>query len=136
MSAQGVSSREVLAQRSSFQSESSSSSQHAEVLQRLGNIEGELRLLRVPLPSRCLSVKEVAQTLGLSPAAVQGLINRDELAALQLQLGGRKIYRVQLTDLNAFIEAKKKPAAWIANDETIFTVPDWTDYSRSGPTRP
>jgi excisionase family DNA binding protein len=106
---------------------SSESDLLARLDQRLGNIEEGLRLLRVPLPSRCLKVKEVAEVLDLSVAAVQGLINRGELPALQLSFGNRKVFRVQLTDLNEFIEQKKAPTSWKANDADTISIPTFDD---------
>lgn len=77
--------------------------------ERLNGIEQALRLLRTPMPSRCLTCKEAAEVLGLGVAAVQGLVNAGELPALRLTFGARKVYRIQLTDLEAFIDRKKKP---------------------------
>lgn len=99
------------------------------IAERLTAIEQHLRLLRVPLPSPCLPVKEAAQVLGLSPHTVQGLINSGELRALTFRLGARKIYRIQASDLEAFIEAKKNPSAE-RGTEKVFAVPDWRINSK------
>jgi excisionase family DNA binding protein len=108
-----------------------------QISQQLSRIEEAMRLLRVPLPSRCLKVKEAADVLGLSEGAVQGLINRGELPGLQMTFGSRKVFRVQLNDLNAFIEAKKKPTPQAEISEQVFTVPGWqASDSSDGTTSP
>lgn len=54
---------------------------------------------------RLLTVKQAASRMACSPANVYGLIEKGELAVVQV--GARKGYRVDLRDLEAFIGDRK-----------------------------
>ena len=71
----------------------------------------QLRLLRVPMPPRLLSVSEVCEILGLSPKSVQRAVRVGELRAAVFECGRRRIYRVQATDLQTFIDERKRGRA-------------------------
>ena len=79
--------------------------------------------MRTPLPPRCLSVKETAGVLGLSPSTVQGLVNSGKLTALRMIFGSRKVYRIQKTDLEAYIEKTKAGA--VAAQDTVIEIPNF-----------
>ena len=51
-----------------------------------------------------LSVKEVAELLGVSSDHVQGLIRQGELIAYRV---GAKAYRIKQEDLDSFLEERK-----------------------------
>jgi excisionase family DNA binding protein len=73
----------------------------------VGAIAEELRLLRVPLPPRLLTVAECCAVLSLAPKTVQRLIRDGELRAIPFECGRRRLYRVQISDLQLFIERSK-----------------------------
>lgn len=127
MSAQDLLQRQVLAQRSCVQSESSSSSQHAEVLQRLGNIEAALALLRFPMPSPMLKVSEAAKVLRVSEATVKRWIESGKLKASRFDLGSTSVFRVAQADLQAFINwhlvGPTEPMC-DPHDDSFLEVPD------------
>lgn len=73
----------------------------------LAAVAEQMRMLRVPLPPRLLSVSEVADVLQLSSRSVQRLITAGEIRGVIFRCGRRTIFRVQLTDLQDFIDREK-----------------------------
>lgn len=127
MSAQGVSPREMLAQSSSVQSESSTSSQHAEVLQRLGNIEAAIALLRFPMPEQALTLSQTAKVLQVSVRTVRSIIDRGELRAFAVPLqSGRKLYRISQSALRDFMHqtGSAPPKSKPPSKQGLIQVPD------------
>ena len=61
-----------------------------------------------------MTIADVAEVLATSQAQVRALIQRRELRAMQL--GGRNQWRVQISDLEAFIEEQYRR---IEADETL-----------------
>lgn len=127
MSVQDPSSRDGLAQNLSVPSESpSSSSQLTEVLQRLGNIEGSLALLRFPMPPPMLKVSEAAKVLRVSEATVKRWIESGKLKASRFDLASTTVYRVAQADLQAFINGHiVGPVETMCDvDDSFLEVPD------------
>ena len=52
--------------------------------------------------TRFLTIADVAETLSVSPGQVRTLIKNGELPAIQV--GGRKQWRIEESDLEAFVE--------------------------------
>ncbi|GAB3260059.1 hypothetical protein GCM10027425_22920 [Alteromonas gracilis] len=61
-----------------------------------------------------MTIADVAEVLATSQAQVRALIQRRELRAMQL--GGRNQWRVQISDLEAFIEEQYRR---VEADETL-----------------
>lgn len=77
----------------------------------LASVAEQLRLLRLPL-SPLLSIDDAAQTLGVSRKTVDRLIADERLPVVSIESGrgDQRIKRIQASDLQAFIDARRHPA--------------------------
>ena len=57
------------------------------------------------MPQRYLSLADVAETLGVSVGQVRTMVTTGELEGFQM--GGRKIWRVDVADLEAYVQRAK-----------------------------
>lgn len=57
------------------------------------------------MPQQYLSLADVAEVLGVSVGQVRSMVTSGELEGFQL--GGRKIWRVGVEDLEAYVERQK-----------------------------
>ncbi|AEI11662.1 helix-turn-helix domain-containing protein [Cellulomonas gilvus] len=57
------------------------------------------------MPQQYLSLADVAEILGVSVGQVRSMVTTGELEAFQL--GGRKIWRVGVEDLDAYVDRQK-----------------------------
>ena len=75
------------------------------------SVAEQLRLLRLPL-SPLLSIEDAAQTLGISRKTVDRLIADERLPVVSIESGrgDQRIKRIQASDLQAFIDARRHPA--------------------------
>jgi excisionase family DNA binding protein len=87
----------------------------AEIAERLGRIESALLSHRTPLPPPMLKVSEVARVLRVSDRTVRRYIDRGELLAARLDLGGQIVFRINQHDLTAFIDGTGSQAKQAAS---------------------
>jgi excisionase family DNA binding protein len=82
-----------------------------EIRAALSAMAEQLRLLRLPL-SPLLSVEEAAETLGVSRKTIDRLIADGRLPVVSIESGrgDQRIKRVQASDLQSFIDARRHPA--------------------------
>lgn len=77
----------------------------------VAGVAEQLRLLRLPL-SPLLSIDDTAQSLGVSRKTVDRLIADERLPVVSIESGrgDQRIKRIQASDLQAFIDARRHPA--------------------------
>lgn len=90
-----------------------------ELFARLKAIEDHLKLARVPL-SPLLTPADVARHLRVSKPTALKLIRSGELQSASFMVGTRKVYRVSVDQLRAFLSARKEKGALIGPSKTIF----------------
>ena len=76
--------------------------------------------VQASLPTRLLTFKEAARVLGCSASTVYSL--RETGALPVVSIGPRKGYRVELSDLQAFIERRKQQIFPAPADESFFDL--------------
>ncbi len=73
-------------------------------------------------PARFLTLNDVAEVLNTSLAQVTALVKREELKALKL--GGRGQWRVETTELEAFIERMYADTQAHLRGQTVGAAPE------------
>jgi excisionase family DNA binding protein len=66
------------------------------------------------MPARFVPLADVAETLSISAAQAYALVRRGELRAIQV--GGRGQWRVELTELEAYIERQYAETARLSTE--------------------
>lgn len=62
-----------------------------------------------------LTMREVAETLGLSEATIRKLVRSQEIPALRIGPAGKTV-RIAAVDLEAYIQAHKTPAHHVSRE--------------------
>lgn len=96
----------------------------AAIEEQLAAVAEQLRLARIPLPPRCLTVAEVCDILGVAKRTVHRLIQAGELKVAAIPCGSRLIYRVQPDELRNFLDQAQRPSVEKDEEDDFIVIPD------------